>query len=183
MFWNVKFCEAYFPFHLYWTDIGVNVTALSLHSYSYSRWIIPTSNTSHFIPASASLSNHFQLTKSIALSFLPLHPINLLRSDLLSIWQEMSWREQRQSKYNWDMGHLMWLWLARVGYCFYICDFLRTLYDQKIWTDSCSRFIFEESPAVNIWFLSSTYEYSCFHFELKIKVTTKYIWSSCYEMR
>ena len=77
MFWNVKFCEAYFPFHLYWTDIGVNVTALSLHSYSYSRWIIPTSNTSHFIPASASLSNHFQLTKSIALSFLPLHPINL----------------------------------------------------------------------------------------------------------
>ena len=78
MFWNIKFCEAYFPFHLYWTDIGVNVTALPLHSYSYSRWIIPTSNTSHFIPASASLSNHFQLTKSIALSFLPLHPINLL---------------------------------------------------------------------------------------------------------
>lgn len=74
---TLNFVKRYFPFHLYWTDIGVNVTALSLHSYSYSRWIIPTSNTSHFIPASASLSNHFQLTKSIALSFLPLYPINL----------------------------------------------------------------------------------------------------------
>ena len=147
--------EGYFSFLFYIELIlGVNVTALSLHSYS--RWIISTSNTSHFIPPSASLSNHFQLTRNIAIfvltnTFLLAHPI-MFWPFINFTGNKLTRTKTKQITRTFNV-----MWLAWVSFCFCIYDFLKALYDQKIRTeDCCSRFIFDKSPAVNIWFIPST---------------------------
>ena len=157
----------------------MNVTAPTLHSYS--RWIILTSNTSHFIPPSASLSDHFQPYQKycpfvLTNTFLLVHPI-MSWPFINFTGSELTRTKTKQISRTFNV-----IWLAWVS--FIVSIYLRFT-KSTLWSKDLDRLLFK----IYLWEISGskyliyTINFNfCFHFELKIKVTTQYIRSS-YGMR